>query len=165
MAFYRKKRRKAGPSKNDKKVSRAQTLEDNQSLALCYHSLGIAHLTIQQPEKAITYLQQGTKTAQAVGDLYLQGLNLSYLAEAHHSLQKDDIAVFYSCMAMYQLERIGAKEWRQSAGLASILQGQMGIERFNELLIKYRPNLLPAIGVDGYDYLPQLIAKYLDGDT
>ena len=27
MAFYRKKRRKAGPSKNDKKVSRAQTAE------------------------------------------------------------------------------------------------------------------------------------------
>jgi tetratricopeptide (TPR) repeat protein len=144
----------------DRGLKLAQTLEDNQSLALCYHSLGIAHLTIQQPEKAITYLQQGTKTAQAVGDLYLQGLNLSYLAEAHHNIEKDDIAVFYSCMAMYQLERIGAKEWRQSAGLASILQGQMGIDRFNELLIKYRPNLLPAIGVDGYDYLPQLLTKY-----
>ena len=33
MAFYRKKRRKAGPSKNDKKVSRAQTLEDNERAA------------------------------------------------------------------------------------------------------------------------------------
>jgi hypothetical protein len=39
----------------------------------------------------------------------------------------------------------------------------MGQERFSELLVKYRPNLLPAIGVDGYDYLPKLIANYLDG--
>ncbi|MEK7234177.1 MAG: hypothetical protein AAB268_10205 [Elusimicrobiota bacterium] len=30
MAFYRKKRRKAGPSKNDEKVRRAQTAEDNE---------------------------------------------------------------------------------------------------------------------------------------
>lgn len=33
MAFYRKKRRKAGPSKNDKKVSRAQTAEADERAA------------------------------------------------------------------------------------------------------------------------------------
>jgi len=33
MAFYRKKRRKVGPSKNDKKVSRMQTAEDNERAA------------------------------------------------------------------------------------------------------------------------------------
>ncbi|WP_310424449.1 tetratricopeptide repeat protein [Chamaesiphon sp. VAR_48_metabat_135_sub] len=149
----------------DRGLKLAETLEDKQSLALCYHSLGLAYLTIQQPEKAIEYLQQGTKAAQAVGDLYLQGLNLTYLAEAYHSLQKNGTAVFYSCLAMYQLHQIGAKEWRQSASLATVLQGQLGQEQFNEFLIKYRPNLLPAIGVDGYDYLPQLIAKYLDGGS
>jgi tetratricopeptide (TPR) repeat protein len=141
----------------------AETLEDKQSLALCYHSLGLAHLTLQQPEKAIEYLQQGTKVAQAVGDLYLQGLNLAYLAEAHHTINKNETAVFYSCLAMYQLHQIGAKEWRQAASLATVLQGQLGKEKFTELLTKYRPNLLPAIGVDGYDYLPKLIVKYLDG--
>ncbi len=146
----------------DRGLKLAETLDDKQSLALCYHSLGLAYLTIQQPEKAIEYLQQGTKAAQAVGDLYLQGLNLTYLAEAHHSLTKNETAVFYSCLAMYQLHQIGAKEWRQGASLATVLQGQMGQETFNELLIKYRPNLLPAIGVDGYDYLPKLIAQYLD---
>jgi hypothetical protein len=123
----------------------------------------LAHLTIQQPEKAIEYLQQGTKSAQAVGDLYLQGLNLTYLAEAHHSIDKQETAVFYSCLAMYQLHQIGAKEWRQAASLATVLQGQIGREKFAELLVKYRPNLLPAIGVDGYDYLPQLIVEYLQG--
>jgi hypothetical protein len=33
MAFYRKKRRKAGPSKNEKKVGRAQTAEDQERAA------------------------------------------------------------------------------------------------------------------------------------
>jgi tetratricopeptide (TPR) repeat protein len=147
----------------DRGLKLAETLADKQSLALCYHSLGLAYLTIQQPEKAIEYLQQGTKAAQAVGDLYLQGLNLTYLAEANHSLQKNGTAVFYSCLAMYQLHQIGAKEWRQSASLATVLQGQLGQAEFNQLLVKYRPNLLPAIGVDGYDYLPQLLTQYLDG--
>ncbi len=147
----------------DRGLKLAETLADKQSLALCYHSLGLAYLTIQQPQKAIEYLQQGTKAAQAVGDLYLQGLNLTYLAEAHHNIQKNETAVFYSCLAMYQLHQIGAKEWRQGASLAIVLQGQLGQEKFNELLIKYRPNLLPAIGVDGFDYLPKLLTKYLDG--
>jgi tetratricopeptide (TPR) repeat protein len=147
----------------DRGLKLAETLEDKQSLALCYHSLGLAYLTIQQYEKAIDYLQQGTKAAQAVGDLYLQGLNLTYLAEAHRSLDKNGTAVFYSCLAMYQLHQIGAKEWRRSASLATVLQGQLGPAEFDKLLVKYRPNLLPAIGVDGYDYLPQLLTKYLDG--
>ena len=47
--------------------------------------------------------------------------------------------------------------------LAAVLRGQLGQAEFDQLLIKYRPNLLPAIGVDGYDYLPQLLAQYLDG--
>ncbi|UPT75630.1 MAG: hypothetical protein M0D55_08140 [Elusimicrobiota bacterium] len=33
MAFYRKKRRKVGPSKNEKKVGRAQIAEDNERAA------------------------------------------------------------------------------------------------------------------------------------
>jgi tetratricopeptide (TPR) repeat protein len=146
----------------DRGLKLAETLDDKQSLALGYHSLGLAYLTIQKPERAIEYLQLGTKAAQAVGDLYLQGLNLTYLGEAHHSLAKPKTAIFYSCLAMYQLHQIGAKEWRQGASLATILQGQLGQEQFQEVLVQYRPNLIPAIGVDGYDYLPQLITKYLE---
>ncbi|WP_310410422.1 tetratricopeptide repeat protein [Chamaesiphon sp. OTE_8_metabat_110] len=144
----------------DRGLKLAETLDDKQSLALGYHSLGLAYLTIGQAERAIEYLQLGTKAAQAVGDLYLQGLNLTYLAEAHHTLNKPKTAVFYSCLAMYQLHQIGAKEWRQSASLATVLEGQLGTQEFQEILTQYRPNLLPAIGVDGYDYLPQLLAKY-----
>jgi tetratricopeptide (TPR) repeat protein len=148
----------------DRGLQLAETLEDKQSLALCYYSLGLAYLTIQQPEKAIAYLQQGTKAAQAVGDLYLQGLNISYLGEAHHAISKHETAVFYSCLAMYQLHQIGAREWRQAASLAMVLQGQLGREKFAELLTKYRPNLVPTIGVDGFDYLPKLLVEYLSGD-
>ncbi len=148
----------------DRGLKLAETLDDKQSLALCYHSLGLAYYTIQQPERAIEYLQLGTKAAQAVGDLYLQGLNLTYLAEAHHQLNKNKTAVFYSCLAMYQLHQIGAKEWRKGASLATVLQGQFGAEEFQAILTQYRPNLIPAIGVDGFDYLPQLLIKYLDGD-
>jgi tetratricopeptide (TPR) repeat protein len=148
----------------DRGLKLAETLDDKQSLALGYHSLGLAYLTIQQPEKAIEYLQLGTKAAQAVGDLYLQGLNLTYLAEAHHTLQKNKTAIFYSCLAMYQLHQIGAKEWRQGASLATILQGQLGAEEFQAILTQYRPNLIPAIGVDGFDYLPQLLNEYLHGN-
>ncbi len=146
----------------DRGLKLAETLDDTQSLALGYHSLGLAHLTIQQPEKAIEYLQLGTKAAQSVGDLYLQGLNLTYLAEAHHSLAKNKTAVFYSCLAMYQLYQIGAKEWRQGASLAIVLQGKLGRAEFDGILVQYRPNLIPAIGVDGYDYLPQLLDRYLN---
>jgi tetratricopeptide (TPR) repeat protein len=146
----------------DRGLKLAETLDDKQSLALGYHSLGLAYLTIQQSEQAIEYLQLGTKAAQAVGDLYLQGLNLTYLGEAHHSLAKHKTAIFYSCLAMYQLHQIGAKEWRQGASLATVLQGQLGSEQFQEVLAQYRPNLIPAIGVDGYDYLPQLLTKYLE---
>ena len=45
----------------DQGLQLAETLADKQSLALGYHSLGLAYFTIQQPEKAIEYLQQGTK--------------------------------------------------------------------------------------------------------
>ena len=61
---------------------------------------------------------------------------------------------------MYTLEQTGAAEWRQSAGLLTILRGQMGAESFKESLAKSRASIIPAIGVDGYDYIPELLEKY-----
>jgi tetratricopeptide (TPR) repeat protein len=149
----------------DRGLKLAATLEDTQSMALGYHSLGLAYLTLNRNDKAIEYLQQGTKTAQAVGDLYLQGLNLIYLGEAHYAIEKYKTAVFYSCLSMYQLHQLGAKEWRQAASLATILQGKLGEEEFTNILTQYRANLIPAIGVDGFDYLPQLLVSYREGDS
>ena len=51
-----------------------------QSKALCGSSLGIAYLVLSQSNAAIPYLEIGFQAAQMSGDLYLQGLSLSYLA-------------------------------------------------------------------------------------
>jgi len=53
----------------------SERLGDVQGKALCVSSLGIAYLVIGQPQTAIKYLEDGFKTAQISGDLYLQGLN------------------------------------------------------------------------------------------
>jgi hypothetical protein len=109
---------------------------------------------------AINYLQSGFEAAQKSGDLYLQGLNLTYLAEANYSLQQTEKAIYIGCLGMYLLEQINSPQWRQTAGLVTILRGQVGNESFRNILQKYRPQIIAVIGVDGYDYIPQLLEKY-----
>lgn len=138
----------------------SEKLGDRQSQSLCYNSLGIAHVTLDQPDLAIPYLEKGVQTAQAAGDLYLQGLNLAYLAEAHYALSEQEKAVLAAFLSMYLLEQIHATEWRQPAGLLSILQGRLGDISFEQLRRSLRQNLIAMIGVDGYDHLPKLLAAY-----
>lgn len=137
----------------------AEQLGDGQSQALCHSSLGIAHMVLTQPQAAIAHLQRGWQAAQFSGDLYLQGLNLAYLAEAQYALQNLEAAVYTGCLGMYLLEQIAASEWRQPAGLLTILQGQLGPD-FQTLLQQTRSQIIPLIGVDGYDHLPQLLQQY-----
>ncbi|MBE9162387.1 tetratricopeptide repeat protein [Tychonema sp. LEGE 06208] len=138
----------------------SEKLGDRQSQAFCSSSLGIAKIALENPAGAIEYLIEGWQAAQFSGDLYLQGLNLAYLAQAYYSLNELEQAIFAGCLGMYTLEQIGAVEWRQSAGLLTILRGQMGSEAFKESLAKSRSKIIPAIGVDGYDYIPELLEKY-----
>jgi tetratricopeptide (TPR) repeat protein len=138
----------------------SEKLGDRQSQAFCSSSLGIAKIALENAAGAIEYLVKGWQAAQFSGDLYLQGLNLAYLAQAYYSLNQLDRAIFAGCLGMYTLEQIGAMEWRQSAGLLTILRGQMGAESFKQSLAKSRANIIPAIGVDGYDYIPELLEKY-----
>ncbi|MDB9338503.1 MULTISPECIES: tetratricopeptide repeat protein [Cyanophyceae] len=138
----------------------SEQLGDIQSKALCFSSLGIAYLVIGQSEAAIPYLENAFKTAQVAGDLYLQGRNLAYLSEAYYNLQNSEKAIYTGGLGMYLLEQIASNEWRQSAGLLTILQGQMGTEAFQTLLQQHRPKMIAIIGVDGYDYIPQLLEIY-----
>lgn len=138
----------------------SEQLGEIQSQALCLSSLGIAHIVISQPQEAIKYLENGLQTAQVSGDLYLQGLNLANLAEAYYSLQDIEKAIYTGCLGMYLLEQIASKEWRQPAGLLTILQGQMGAEAFQKLLNQRRVQIIAVIGVDGYDHIPQLLEQY-----
>ncbi|MCC3414109.1 MAG: tetratricopeptide repeat protein [Microcoleus sp. PH2017_29_MFU_D_A] len=138
----------------------SEKLGDRQSQAFCSSSLGIAKIALENAAGAIEYLVKGWQAAQFSGDLYLQGLNLAYLAQAYYSLNQLEQAIFAGCLGMYTLEQIGAMEWRQSAGLLTILRGQMGAESFKQSLAKSRASIIPAIGVDGYDYIPELLEKY-----
>lgn len=137
----------------------SEKLGDRQSQSLCYHSLGIAYVLIEQPQAAIPYLEKGFQAAQKSGDLYLQGLNLLYLAEAHYSLGHREQALFAAFVSMYLLEQIQANEWRQAAGLLTILEGQLG-DTFQTMRSQYRSAIVPIIGVDGYDHLPVLLEHY-----
>ncbi|HEY9607430.1 MAG TPA: tetratricopeptide repeat protein [Allocoleopsis sp.] len=138
----------------------SERLSDGQSQALCCSSLGIAYVVVGKPQDAITYLEQGWQAAQFSGDLYLQGLNLAYLAQAFYSLQNLAQAIYTGSLGAYLLEQIGSQDWRKPAGLLTILQGQMGVEAFQSLLQQQRSKIIPFIGVDGYDYIPQLLENY-----
>ncbi|ALF54192.1 tetratricopeptide repeat family protein [Nostoc piscinale CENA21] len=137
-----------------------ERLGDIQSKALCLSSLGIAYLVIDQAQTAIKYLEDGFKTAQTGGDLYLQGRNLAYLAEAYYQLQNAEKVIYTGSLGMYLLEQIASTEWKQPAGLLTILQGQIGKEAFQNLLQQHRPKIMAIIGVDGYDHIPALLTTY-----
>ena len=138
----------------------SEKLGDVQSKALCASSLGIAYLVIQQPQNAVKHLETGFKSAQVSGDLYLQGLNLANLAEAYYSQQQLETAIYTASLGMYLLNQIASHEWRKAAGLLTILQGQLGQEDFVKALQQFRPRIISLIGVDGYDYIPQLLEEY-----
>ncbi|NJL79728.1 MAG: tetratricopeptide repeat protein [Richelia sp. RM2_1_2] len=138
----------------------SEKLGDLQSKALCLSSLGIAYLVTEKPADAIKYLEEGFKTAQTSGDLYLQGLNLTNLAEANYSLASFERAIYTASLGMYILNQIASREWYKPAKLLSTLQNQLGESVFKNLLGNNRPKIITFIGVDGYDYIPQLIEEY-----
>jgi tetratricopeptide (TPR) repeat protein len=138
----------------------AQTLGDRQSQALAYNSLGIAYVVLERPQEALTCLAEGLAAAQRSGDFYLQGLNYAYLAEAYYLASSLSQAVTHAALGMYLLEQLGASEWRQPAGLLLVLQGKLGEEAFQAALREARGPMIARIGVDGYDYLPQLLEDY-----
>lgn len=140
-------------------LKQAELLGDLQSQAYGFNSLGIAYLITEQPEASIPHLTAGLKAAQSAGDLYLQGLDLAYLAEAYYRLQQQSRAIYAAGLSMYYLERIASPEWRQPAGLLTILEGQMG-DGFATTLGELRREFIAVIGVDGYDHLPTLIQTY-----
>ncbi len=138
----------------------SEQVQDRPSEALCANSLGVAQVMLRYYDQAIAALEKGLQTAQAIGDVFLQGVNYSYLAIAYQNLENTDMAVFCSALSMYLLWQINSEQWHQPAGTLSILYGQIGQEAFQQALATYRPAFLKQIGVDGYDYLPKLLADY-----
>lgn len=141
-------------------LSLSEQIGDRPSQALCANSLGVAQVVLGQYQEAIASLEMGLQIANAIGDLFFQGLNFTYLAEAHRGLGNTEQAIVAGCIGMYLLHQIESDQWRQPAGIVGILQGQIGVEAFNAVLKQHRAHLLKQIGVDGYDYLPELLQEY-----
>ncbi len=138
----------------------SEQLGDVQSKALCLSSLGIAYQVIEEPQNAIKNLEEAFKIAQVSGDLYLQGLNLANLSEVNYSLANFERAVYTGCLGMYLLNQISSREWYKPASLLTRLQAQLGEEGFQKALQESRPRIIAVIGVDGFDYIPELLEKY-----
>jgi tetratricopeptide (TPR) repeat protein len=141
-------------------VELAKKQGDFQSQSFGYSSLGIAYVILAQPSNAIASLAKGAELAQYSRDVYLQGLSFSYMAEAYYNIEDRSSAIVFGCLGMYLLKQINSVEWRQAAGLLSILQGQIGEQEFSNLLSQKRSQIIPLISVDGYDYLPEILAEY-----
>lgn len=144
----------------DQGLALAVKQRDFQSQALAYNSLGIGYIMSDRPQKGLDTLTKGATAVKGSGNIYLQGLYTLYTAEAHHALKHAEEAVFYSALAMYLLDSIGSQDWRQAAGLASILEGQLGKESFQEILSKYQKQLTPIMSMEGFESLPKLLEKY-----
>lgn len=138
----------------------SEQLGDRPSQALCTNSLGIVLVIMGKHQVAISILEQGTRIAEVIGDQWLVSLNYCYLAEANRELGNIEKAIYTGSLAMYLMFQIESSTWRQPAGLLSILYGQIGPETFQEHLNHLRKKLLMVIGVDGYEYLPKLLAEY-----
>ncbi|MGB3401266.1 MAG: tetratricopeptide repeat protein [Microcoleaceae cyanobacterium] len=138
----------------------SEKLNNLLNKALSLTGLGIAYVTLEQPRQAVQVLEQGLSVVQSVGDINLQALGCAYIAEAYYQLQQNDLAVYLGCLGMYLLEQRGNLQWQQAAALMMILQGKLGEEQFEAILSKYRDKIIAQIGVDGFDYLPDLIERY-----
>jgi tetratricopeptide (TPR) repeat protein len=133
---------------------------DDRSQAIAHNSLGIAYITLLQFDIAIVSLNKSIELAKSLGDYYLFGLNFAYLAEAYYSLDRLDLATQTGCLGMYLLDQIGATEWKQAAGLLTIVRGRVGDLTWHNYLKEGRSIIVSIIGVDGCDYLPKLLDKY-----
>jgi tetratricopeptide (TPR) repeat protein len=143
----------------EQSLALSENLGDQLSLGLCATSLGVAHTVLLEPDRAMPYIQMGLRSAEITGDLYIQAINLAQAAEVFYQRHDYEQALAPAFQAMYQLEQLEASEWQQPASLLTVLQRQLG-EQFTALLAQLRPDLVRAIGVDGYDYLPTLLARY-----
>jgi tetratricopeptide (TPR) repeat protein len=135
----------------------AEKLSDQQSLALCYYSLGIAYFILQDPEEAIDYFNQGLAAAQAINDLYLRGLGITALAAVYQQLQDHAATMFYAGAGMWALYQIGAPEWQRAASILDQLEKQLGI---GAMMLLPQEKLMELLGAKGYDALPGMLAEY-----
>ncbi|NER83797.1 MAG: tetratricopeptide repeat protein, partial [Leptolyngbya sp. SIO1D8] len=121
----------------DQGLTLSRQILDRPSQALCANSLGMAQVMLRRYDQAVPALEEGLKIAQAIGDVFLQGVNYSYLAITYLNLENPNMAVLCGALGMYLLWQINSSQWHQPAGTLSILYGQIGPEAFQQKLANH----------------------------
>jgi tetratricopeptide (TPR) repeat protein len=144
-------------------AQKAIQLEDPQSEAFSSTSLGIAHLTCGDASNALHWIRQGLEACHRCGDAYLQAVNLLSMAEACYQLERFADCPYPALLAMYHLYQLEAREWRQAAGLVTILQGRQSMD-WQSFLQPERGPILAQIGPEGIDLLAEILERYRLGE-
>lgn len=142
---------------------RAEKFRDRVGQILCVNGLGLAYLLLSRYSAAEESLTEAVRMAHDSGHASLHGLSHAYLAEAYYQLDQPENAIYHGCLGMYLLHQQRNLEWRQAASVVSLAAGKLGNERFERVLAERRSPLLALIGVDGVDYLPELLKQYREG--
>ncbi|MDJ0798215.1 MAG: hypothetical protein QNJ51_15580 [Calothrix sp. MO_167.B12] len=100
----------------------------------CYNYVGKSYLVLEEPELALEYLEKSREICEREDDLYLRGLNFTYLGEAHFHLKKLEEALLNSCLGRYYLNKIQSPELRQSEELIKRLKNVMRTEEFEKII-------------------------------
>ncbi len=137
----------------------SERLNDGQSQSFIYSSLGIAQVILQRPQEAIETFAKGLKSGREYGDVYIQGIILVYLAEAYYQTDAIGQCLYTGCIGMSWLYDIGASEWRQAAGLITIMQGK-NQEEFHKNLEKEKGPLIEVLGKKRFESIKDILDKY-----
>jgi tetratricopeptide (TPR) repeat protein len=140
-------------------IDKAQDLQDQASEAYCAVNLAQVCLDLNHPIESLRWIQTGLKAAAQCGDIYLQALSFTVMAEACQALQHPNDAIYAACLALHHFHQLNCREWRQPAALLSNLQTRLG-DRFEDLLQAELPQILDQIGVEGFAHIPTLLAQY-----
>jgi hypothetical protein len=85
------------------------------------------------------------------------------MAEACYQLDRFEDAPYPALLALYHLYHLGAREWRQAAGLITLLQGRQS-QDWQSFLLPERGAILEQIGPEGVDSLADILERYRLGE-
>jgi tetratricopeptide (TPR) repeat protein len=140
-------------------ADKVKRLEDQPSEALCATNLAQVCLTLGHPGEALKWVQTGLERSAVCGEVYLQSLNFSMMAQACYELHHPSDAIYAACLALHHFDRLDRPEWRQPAALLAQMQGRLG-SRFEELLQNELGEIIRQIGVEGFAQIPELMERY-----
>lgn len=148
-------------------AQKARRLEDPQSEAFSTTSLAMAYLSSGDPTQALVWIQQGLEACQRCGDIYLEAINQLSLAEACYQLDRLEEAIDPALFSLYQLYHLGAREWRQAAGLVTLLQSRLQSRQGQDWqgFLRSSSNALSALFESkGIDSLTDILNRYRLGE-